>query len=180
MEPRSLQPFPTAAVSRSLTGSGTAPRLRCRRKSPRPRPLYAKGSISPPAKPRDQENARSSIERRQGDLEGAPVFRKVSRDTKWRHSRFSHLWYDLWYESCNLLFFINYLWTPLLHQYYPLTRCLKKKNRFCQYPSGWRKLCRSCQPVRGARPSDMRSAPARCPTGGSKTSTPRLTCRRAR
>ena len=38
--------------------------------------------------------------------------RHVSENSKWRHSRLSFLWYDLWYDLNILLILLIYLWTP--------------------------------------------------------------------
>jgi len=43
----------------------------------------------------------------EGGEEGALFVRKVSKNAKWRHSSFSLLWYELWYNIYNLLFLLG-------------------------------------------------------------------------
>ena len=65
--------------------------------------------LQPPTKPRASREHAVLDRAQEGGEEGAPVVRKVSENAKWRHSSFSLLWYDLWYDFSNLLFFMELL-----------------------------------------------------------------------
>ena len=66
------------------------------------------GVDQPPTEPRASRE-RSVFDRAQeGGGNGALVVRRASENARWRHSSFSFLWYDLWYDFSKLLFLLRY------------------------------------------------------------------------
>ena len=62
----------------------------------------------PPTKPRASREPAVFDRAQEGGEEGSPVVRMVSENAKWRHSSFSLLWYELWYDFCKPLVLLEY------------------------------------------------------------------------
>ena len=66
------------------------------------------GFDQPPTEPRASRERAVFDRAQEGGEKGARVVRMGSENARWRHSSISLLWYELWYDSRNLLFLFGY------------------------------------------------------------------------